>query len=455
MKREELIVGVCCCLSLLIAGTVYGGDQPLKARLIGETINLDTGDTSNIGGVSAAYNGTDREYRVVWFDSRIVGQNDVYSQRVSASGELIGENVTIISGPSSQTETGIAYDGSRNRYLITWKNQSGEPGSPGFNHAYGGLASATGGLIGDVMDISNAGLEPTLVYNALSDEYFLEARNFAGGGVAGIYGRRVSGEGALVGSNIIIATAGAPAPAGQVAHNTNDNQYLATWRDQTAEDLKGRLVNADGTFPGSPFSISAFFPESLLTATVAFDPINDRYLVVYSEFCAGRMYGQFVTSAGEPGASFLIDDSNPARTFPFMAYDAIHSVFFVAWQNSNTGKIIGQLLGEDGSLLGDQLPFENPGSASGSPRIVANAEDGGFLVAWVDHAYSPPEHHDVLAQLVGICCAADFDCDGDVDTADLLFLLGAWGTPDGDVDGDNDTDTSDLLALLAAWGGCP
>jgi subtilisin family serine protease len=52
-------------------------------------------------------------------------------------------------------------------------------------------------------------------------------------------------------------------------------------------------------------------------------------------------------------------------------------------------------------------------------------------------------------------CPADFDGDGDVDTADLLFLLGAWGTPDGDVDGDGDTDTSDLLDLLAAWGSCP
>jgi hypothetical protein len=51
-------------------------------------------------------------------------------------------------------------------------------------------------------------------------------------------------------------------------------------------------------------------------------------------------------------------------------------------------------------------------------------------------------------------CPADFDGDGDVDTADLLFLLGAWGTPDGDVDGDGDTDTADLLALLAAWGEC-
>ena len=52
-------------------------------------------------------------------------------------------------------------------------------------------------------------------------------------------------------------------------------------------------------------------------------------------------------------------------------------------------------------------------------------------------------------------CPADFDGDGDIDTADLLFLLGSWGTADGDVDGDGDTDTADLLALLAAWGECP
>jgi hypothetical protein len=56
---------------------------------------------------------------------------------------------------------------------------------------------------------------------------------------------------------------------------------------------------------------------------------------------------------------------------------------------------------------------------------------------------------------LGAECPADFDGDGDVDTADLLHLLACWGTDCGDVDGDGDTDTADLLALLAAWGECP
>jgi len=52
-------------------------------------------------------------------------------------------------------------------------------------------------------------------------------------------------------------------------------------------------------------------------------------------------------------------------------------------------------------------------------------------------------------------CPWDFDGDKDIDTSDLLFLLGSWGTPAGDVDGDGDTDTGDLLELLGHWGDCP
>jgi predicted outer membrane repeat protein len=52
-------------------------------------------------------------------------------------------------------------------------------------------------------------------------------------------------------------------------------------------------------------------------------------------------------------------------------------------------------------------------------------------------------------------CPADFDHDDDVDTADLLHLLAAWGTAGGDTDYDGDTDTADLLTLLGTWGECP
>jgi hypothetical protein len=90
-------------------------------------------------------------------------------------------------------------------------------------------------------------------------------------------------------------------------------------------------------------------------------------------------------------------------------------------------------LGEDGRFFDDP---DTQDTGHGDPPIV----DMG--------AYEFP----------GSECPADFNDDGDVNTADLLILLAQWGTDGsqgGDVDGDGDVDSDDLLALLAAWGPCP
>ena len=89
----------------------------------------------------------------------------------------------------------------------------------------------------------------------------------------------------------------------------------------------------------------------------------------------------------------------------------------------------------------------------GSSPSPGGPYDRGEL--WFEfEVYQNGQYDMAFRTWVLVSCPADFDGDGDVDTADLLFLLGAWGTPDGDVDGDGDTDTADLLALLGAWGPC-
>jgi hypothetical protein len=55
-------------------------------------------------------------------------------------------------------------------------------------------------------------------------------------------------------------------------------------------------------------------------------------------------------------------------------------------------------------------------------------------------------------------CPADLNSDDVVDGADLLILLGQWGSCtgcSGDLNGDNVVDGADLLILLGAWGNCP
>jgi hypothetical protein len=52
-------------------------------------------------------------------------------------------------------------------------------------------------------------------------------------------------------------------------------------------------------------------------------------------------------------------------------------------------------------------------------------------------------------------CPADLNGDNTVNVEDFLFLLAAWGGPEGDVDGDGTTSIIDFLELLAQWGPCP
>ena len=52
-------------------------------------------------------------------------------------------------------------------------------------------------------------------------------------------------------------------------------------------------------------------------------------------------------------------------------------------------------------------------------------------------------------------CVADLNGDGVVNVADLLAIIDAWGTPDGDITGDDMTDVSDLLVAIGVYGPCP
>jgi len=106
----------------------------------------------------------------------------------------------------------------------------------------------------------------------------------------------------------------------------------------------------------------------------------------------------------------------------------------------------------------DIVGLTDPGEMTAEWTPTEESEDCKVRVrAYYESSYygAWDESDETFAVGEGSSCPADFDGDGDVDTADLLYLLGAWGTPAGDVDGDGDTDTADLLALLAAWGMCP
>ena len=54
-------------------------------------------------------------------------------------------------------------------------------------------------------------------------------------------------------------------------------------------------------------------------------------------------------------------------------------------------------------------------------------------------------------------CIGDINDNGTVNSADLGFLIAAWGTNDAgaDLNGDGLVDSEDLGLILSNWGSCP
>ena len=129
------------------------------------------------GYCPAAFNSQADEFLVGW--DQLVNHNwAVYDQRLSVDGMLLGENNPIIQpDPDTFIESAVAYNADTNQYFITWRFQGGAPGSKGFNNAFGRLVDTSGNPAGDVVHVSNAGLEETLVFNSVTGEFFHHARD--------------------------------------------------------------------------------------------------------------------------------------------------------------------------------------------------------------------------------------------------------------------------------------
>lgn len=193
-------------------------------------------------------------------------------------------------------------------------------------------------LIYDNTGVSEA--LPSIAYNSQNHEYLVVWEAEYAGPIWEIWGRRVSMNGAPLGSAFRIS----PDNQGSnpdVAYSSAANEYLVVWEHGTG--VYGQRVSASGTPQGSVINIAVGLSGtgSCDQAAVAYGSVADRYLVTYRYSLvadgSSGIWANSIQSDGDldPGSLLVHDHSNtllPEQ--PDVAYNRSRNEFLVVCQQT-------------------------------------------------------------------------------------------------------------------------
>jgi hypothetical protein len=270
---------------------IYGARVSADGTLvqpIGKISNTTAGKSSILPDV--AWNGS--EYLVVWQFNYATDDVDVYAQRVSATGSLVGGTIIVSQPSANQQHATVAAAGGT--FYVAWEDT--RAGNSGI---YGGRVASGSPLDGDGVAVVNGTTNESVPDVAWNGTNFLVAYQYEFTATDNdVHARLVSSSAVPVGSVTVISggTHGESSPA----VTSNGADYLVVWQDTrnnatTGTDIYGALVGASGSVTTGGIEISKTAGEQSDPA-VAY---NGAYLVAWLDRRAGwDLYATRVDGAG-------------------------------------------------------------------------------------------------------------------------------------------------------------
>ncbi|MFI5293916.1 MAG: putative Ig domain-containing protein [Thermodesulfovibrionales bacterium] len=168
-------------------------------------------------------------------------------------------------------------------------------------------------------------------------------------------------------------------------------------------------------------------PNDQTQPNVAYDTVNKRYLVVWTDYrnvntscsgtalCGTDIFGKFCTGSGTGtdttmtcGSEFLISNitGGPVpgnQSQPKVAFNSQNQNYLVVWTDSRSGangQIFGQLMTKDGTFSGDNFAISTITAGVDinqfEPDVIYDAVTNNFVVAWVDVTVADTNNQMVL-----------------------------------------------------------
>jgi len=384
---------------------------------------------------AVACNSTEDEYLVVWYGDDntgglVDGENEIFGQRLSASGTEVGTNDFRLSdmgpdGASYAAQTpAAAYSSWVNEYVVVWSGDDDIAPLVSEEYEIFGQRLDAGGAETGTNDFRLSDMggdtgfdahESAVAYNSTANQYLVVWYSDHNASLLAdeefeIYGQRVdAATGALLGPNFRISDMGPDGNAAYdaydpaVAYNSQANEYLVVWYgdDDTAPlvdgefEIFGQRLDAGGAQVGTnDFRISDVGPDGntgcgATNPAVAYNSTANEYLVVWSGDDTTppladnewEVFGQRLDASGtQVGANdFRLSDMGPDGSAshdayaPAVAYNSTNNEYLVVWEGDDG---TAPLVDEETEIFGQRLDAGGVAVGTNDFRISDMGPDG-------------------------------------------------------------------------------
>ena len=313
----------------------------LRARFVsstGQLMGSEFAPTSPGGKQhvpSVTVNPAAGEFLVTWWDFR-EGLGDIYGQRLAADGRLMGEEFLIAHAANFENwPPAVAYNPIPDEYLVVWYEDRGEPGE---SNIYGQRVSADGNLVGGVFTINDEGtpqVRPAVTANSATGEYLVVWSLMGPELRRNLYGQRLTGTGERIGGSISIGRGDKPA----ITYNSVTGEYLAVSADDFAQAAR---IQPDGSVireialsePGNSKNFSDVASDAAGSYLTIWEAPGDDILTI--------VFGRELSPEGELQSieGPLSGPIDRNIIYPAVAYNPQANVYLVVWEKRVEGELM-------------------------------------------------------------------------------------------------------------------
>ena len=259
-----------------------------------------------------------------------------------------------------------------------------------------------------VSELDNQQYLPSVAYNWKHREYLVVWHN-TWGAQRDIYAQRVNHRGELLSWFTIVSNSNDNAQP-SVAYDPVNDHYLVVWvydvnGDGSDWDIWGRFIPWQG--PDAGF---AEFPICTWNTTqwnpkIAYGRAMEEFMITWSNEYSGGVLPMYVSAvridagAGTVGNPWTIDNHATEHRFnPDITYNLSRNEYLVVWETEG-GDILGQRMAGDGTALGGgNFGIAGWPGSEERPAVSACSASDTYYVAW--QSYQGPNNYDVYGRFV-------------------------------------------------------